>query len=411
MIRIKRFFKKTEEEIPAMEPAPEQQPIYAGEEPVGLRFRGAWQKINWKWKIAARAAVLLILVGAGVSYVHVGSTYKLLSTTERKDISGTKYAEFGKYLLKYSSDGVTCLDKKGAVRWNSTFTMQSPIIDICGNTVVIADQKGTQIFVYNKSGTLGQYQTLLPIEKVRVAKQGVVAAVLSDGDASWINFYDTQGNEIAKNKTTINDSGYPLDVDVSPDGMKIMISYLCATEGSVNTNISFYNFDEVGQAEINNLVNTTSYNNVVAPKVFFSNTSNAVAYRTNGFSVFQGREIPEVEDEVTFEEEVLTVFEDDEHMGFIFKSDDVEHKFRMELYDTGGNKQAEEYIDMNYKEIKIREDNIIMFNDKEIAVYGTNGKKEFHGKYKKPIIDVLSVPGYHKYMILTQDSTDMIRLG
>lgn len=61
-----------------------------------------------------------------------------------------------------------------------------------------------------KKGQKGQFETLLPIEKVKVARQGVVAAVLTDEDVIWINLYDTQGGEIAKMRTTVKESGYPM---------------------------------------------------------------------------------------------------------------------------------------------------------------------------------------------------------
>ena len=240
----------------------------------------------------------------------MGTEYKVLMTEKRTDINGTGYTEFGEYILKYSPDGVTCVSGSGSVLWNSTFSMQSPIVDVRGTTAVIADQKGTQIYVFNQNGQQGQFQTSLPVEKVRVAKQGVVAAVLNDDDITWVNFYDAQGEEIAKSRNSLGDSGYPLDIALSPDGMKIMVSYLCITKGIMNTKICFYNFDSVGQAEINNMVASQIYENAVAPEVIFTDEGTSVAFLSNGFSIFKGKQIPEETKKVQFEEEILSIFHD-----------------------------------------------------------------------------------------------------
>ena len=85
--------------------------------------------------------------------------------------------------------------------------MQAPFVDVCGTTAVIADQQGMQVYVFDEEGLKGQFQTKLPIQKARVATQGVVAVILADDDVTWVNFYDASGTLIAENRTTIDDFG------------------------------------------------------------------------------------------------------------------------------------------------------------------------------------------------------------
>ena len=86
--------------------------------------------------------------------------------------------------------------------WSAAYSMQTPIVDIC-EKIAVEEQKGSQVYIYSADkGQIGYFQTLLPIQKVKVASQGVVAAVLEDGEVTWINLYDTDGNEIAKHRTS-----------------------------------------------------------------------------------------------------------------------------------------------------------------------------------------------------------------
>lgn len=195
----------------------------------------------------------IALAGALAAMLHVAQIYQKLGDGWT-DVNGTIYEPFGKNLLKYSPDGASCISKKGEALWSTTYSMQTPVADFCGTTAAVAEQQGTQVFVFNADGLMGQFDTTLPILKVKVAKQGVVAVVLQDSNVTWINFYEPDGTQIAENRTTINDSGYPMDISLSPDGLKIMVSYLMATQGNLSTKVAFYNFDSVGQAQINNLV-------------------------------------------------------------------------------------------------------------------------------------------------------------
>ena len=90
---------------------------------------------------------------------------------------------------------------------------------------MIADQGGTSMVIVDEEGQTGSVTTSYNIVKARVAKQGVVAAILDGGEDTWINFYAADGSMIAENQTRVDEPGYPLDLSVSEDGLLIMVTY------------------------------------------------------------------------------------------------------------------------------------------------------------------------------------------
>ncbi len=378
---------------------------------MGKKLRKHRNSVRKHW-MSMSAGICLTLIGVlMLAYVHVGTNYIKIKEEERSDIAGTVFEEYAEGMLKYSSDGISYLDKDHAVKWSSTFSMQSPMVDICEKTLVAADQKGTQIYVFNENGQLGQFKTSLPIEKVRVAKQGVVAAVLGDGDVTWINLYDSAGNEIVRNKSSVEESGYPLDMDISPDGMKMVVSYLKVRGDGIATDVCYYNFDSVGQAEVNNLVSAETYRDTVIPETIFLNDTRSLVLRNDGFSIYSGKQIPELKTKVDFEEEILSAFYNEDILGFAFKSDKPDSKYKIQLYNINGKQRAKLYTDVSYKEIKIREGNVILFNEKTFEICSTGGKKKFVGDFEKPIQNIISIKGFRKYQVFTKDQQYVIRLG
>ena len=369
---------------------------------VRLPFKKRWQKLLFIF-------VLLILIAGLVIILKVEENYMVLKETD-KDVAGTQYEQYGNRLLKYSPDGVSCLDSSGNVLWNNTFSMSSPIVDICGSTAAVGDQQGTDIYIFDQSGQIGHFETLLPIEKIKVASQGVVAAVLEDGDVTWINFYDTNGNLIAENRTTIDESGYPLDIALSSDGLKMMVSFLCATSGEMYTNVVFYNFDSIGQAEINNLVSEGTYSGAIVPEVDFLAKDSAVALRSDGFSIYRGREIPEETANVEFDKEILSTFHDNDHIGFIFKSDREGYDYELCVYGLNGRRTVRKYFNFDYKQVKMERGNIILFNDKEFLVYSDAGRRKVSIAYQKSIQNVIPLGGLGTYLIVTGENTELIRV-
>ena len=407
-LKIKKILKrKTDEER-------QEQPV--GEQ-VQDKLSGFWQQLQ-KHKHMVRSrnitvtAILFVVlfVSGAFLFFHKGSKYVTVEKIERNDIKGTEYLEFGNYFLKYSPDGVSCVNSRSEVLWSTTFTMQTPIVDICETTAVVAEQQGTQVYVFDKDGLKGQFQTLLPIEKVRVAKQGVVAAILADEEVTWINFYEATGTLIAEERTTIGDFGYPVDLDLSPDGMKLAVSFARVKNGKMSTNISFYNFDSAGQTQMNNQVSQMTCDDELVPQIIFTGNDTAIAFRTDGFTVFSGRQAPKEKKTVQFEQEIRSIFYDDSRIGFVFEAEDGEHKFQMQVYNTSGKRIMQKYFDLDYDNISLQRDRIVMFNEQEFAIYKLNGQKRFQGKYRKPIENIMDVRGLGQYMVLTQDSADLIRL-
>lgn len=373
-----------------------------------------------KNKVRIRTAVILTIVlvasvGYGVyHHVKVYRHYTLVSGEERSDDNATQYVFLKKgCILKCNPNGVTCVNKSNEVQWNTTFTMQNPILDICGTTVAVADQRGNEVYIFNENGLVGNFKVEYTLTKIRVAKQGVVAAVLEDGDVTWINVYDSQGNIIVKNKTSIGKAGYPLDMDISSDGLKMAVSFAGIQNQMLNFKVDFYNFSSVGKDQENNLVKEVEYENSVIPQVQFLGGDYAVAFRDDGVTVFSGKHVPEEKKNIAVEQEIVSTFYDDDYFGIITESDEEEqtHRYKMELYRKNGTKCFQTYFDMEYSEVKIHGEEVFLYNSSETMIYTTAGKLKYSAAYDKQISEVIPAEGLGKYMIITPDSVDIIKIG
>jgi hypothetical protein len=354
--------------------------------------------------------LMLLLTGSLIVILRVETEYHVLSSDKKTDVSGTSYRHFGRKWIKCSPDGVSCLNPGGEVSWNSTFSMQSPMLDICDRTAVAAEQQGTQIYVYGQDGQIGQFETLLPIQRACVSRQGVVAAVLEDEEVTWINLYDTSGNEIAKIRTTLKESGYPMDMAISDDGSRLIVSFLYADEGEIRTYISVYDFGMANMTEEKNLVSRTAYTGVVSPEIFFTDEKHAAAIFNDGFAVYQGADLSREKTRVTFEEEILSTFHEGGNIGFIFKSSSEEYPYKMQIYNLNGRCIMKKQFRMDYQKAKMEGGNVILYNDKGFEVYSSHGRKRASIKYQRPVEDVTVASSLGQYLVVSSEYTEMIRV-
>ncbi len=369
-----------------------------------------------RWLFRKRVLAALLIIGIAGGFIVYNSThefqdYVVTSSIKNEVSAGTRYEAVGKNLYRYNTDGISCVTRDNEIKWSITYNMQAPIADICGDTMVVAEQQGNQVFVVDKDGLVGSFETLLPILKVRVSRQGVVAVVLQENDITWVNLYQPDGTSIVNDKTTMSDSGYPVDIDVSPDGQKLAVSYLKTDKGVISSEIVFYHFGSAGQSQDDHVVGSESFEEVVMPEVYFISNSRAVAVSDRGFVVYRGAEAPKRTASVEFDEEILSCFHNEDRIGFLFKGSTEEYRYRMELYNYSGSRKASRDIDAEYEKIKMQNGQILMYSDAGCDIYTSSGRKRFSTAYEKEITDIFYFSEFRRYLIVTRDSFDKIRIS
>lgn len=380
--------------------------------------------MEYKDRIRARRKKLLLYAGgavAGCILLLVGgkilidkwsySGYEVVTETVQEDTISTRYAEFGDHILKYGGDEVSLLDRQGNALWNEPQTMDNPLVDICGEYCVVYDKSGTVMTVFNTEGKAGSIQTGLPVVKAKVASQGVVAAVLEDGETTWINVYNVDGEEIVTGKTRVDSPGYPVDLSISDDGLLMAVSYLKVEDHKPASYVAFYNFGNTGQNQMDNMVSGYTYTDTLVPDVEYMGNSRAVAFRDNGFVVYRGKQIPEESVTVESEEEILAAFCDDSYIGMVFRDTEGESAYRMEIYNSQGKLKCTAGVDVAFDHISISKDQILLYNANEFAVYSLKGTCRYQGALQEGNIRSFFKVARNRYMVVLDGGIETIKLG
>ncbi len=338
---------------------------------------------------AVAAAVCLAFVFVEKRSYH---SYKVLNTSEQEDVVSTQYVEMDGDILRYSPDGVSVVDASMNTVWNETYTMQNPIADVNGSRAVVADSEGTSLYICDKKGVTGTVTTSYSIVKVRIAANGMVAAILDNDENTWINFYNPDGSLVAENLTKIDDPGYPLDVAVSDNGV-MMVTFQYVDGSKTTSYVAFYNYGDVGQNEDDRIVSGYTYENVVIPQVECINESQYIALRDDGFSTYQGNQIPKESKTVNVKQEIVSTFFDEDRIGLVFKNNNKDDLYTMEVYNMSGQLKFRKNFNVPYTTIKMSGGNIVMYNSSQICVMNSRGVQKYMGSVDGTIRDFLRSDG------------------
>ena len=370
-----------------------------------------------KRNIVKKTVITVVAIAAAVTavgfYIEKRSyhNYKVVQSSEQEDVVSTSYIEMDGDILRYSSDGVSLVSDKMGTLWSETYQMQNPVADVNGTRAVIADKDGTTLEIYDKSGKTGSVTTSYSIIKARVSKSGLVAAILDGGDDTWIDFYSTDGSLIAENQTKIDDPGYPLDIAVSEDGVVMMVTYQFVDGSDTTSYVAFYNFGDVGQNEDDRIVSGYKYEGVVVPQIQYLSNNRSIALKDNGFTIYQGSQIPKEVKTIETDKEIVSTFYDDDMVGLVFKNDSKDKQYIMEVYNTADGKlKFKEDFNIPYTTIKLSGGNILMYNSSQMCVMNSRGVQKYLGSVDGTIKDFFKI-GMNRYLLVLDSGVDVIKLS
>jgi hypothetical protein len=361
--------------------------------------------------IAIIAVVILIIIG---SYIHwkrlVYTDYQVVQQSDWTRAADSQSINLGGTIFNYSNDGMNCTDTKGKMIWNQTYEMQNPIVRTCNKTVAVGDYNGRNIYIADTSGILGTVETTIPIRDFCVSSGGIVAAVLDDSSTTAIYLFSTSGEELVYFKTRMSKSGYPIAIDISSDGTQVAVSYIKAEGGKISSSIGFYNFSSVGQNYTDNLVSAYGYSEAVVPLVHFMGNNTVFAVADNRLMFYQGKQKPENIADILINEDIVSVFYDDSHVGLVFYNSGSDQTYRLEVYDTNAKQVAEINFDIEYKDILFDSSGIFIYNSNECIIYDWDNRLKYDGTFETSVNCFIPGSRISRHTLVTDNAIQIIDL-
>ncbi len=369
-------------------------------------------RLNGALKIAAAVLAVGILITLFVVQYnnHIYTSYDIVSSRERLVSQNSMDVRLGNTVLTYSKDGAHCTDSKGNVLWNQTYEIQDILIDICQDVAVIASYNGRDVYVVSAKEILGSFTTNLPIRSVSASAEGRVVVVMAENSVTYYNTYSAQGELLFEGQATMSGSGYPMSVSLSPDGEMMQISYIYLDAGVQKTNVVFYNLGPVGANSTDYMVSAYEYKDVLIPYVRFMDNGTAFAVGDNVLMIYKGSQKPVLEAEFRYDEKVKAVFYNEDYVGLIFYSETGTSLYEMNVYSAGGTLVGTYHFDIEYTDVIFVKDSFIVHNDAECLIMTLDNEEKYRGSFNKSVRRMIPLKTAYKYMLVTPDSFDTIKL-
>lgn len=371
-------------------------------------------------RVKVLIVVLVILIAAVVivsvrRYINTREYqgYDVVSSVETNGDNIADYIMFSDNVLKVTKDGVSYIDATGNTVWDCSYAMKMPQAVVNGDYAAVADMNGRDVYVFNKSGKVSSQTLNYDITNIDVASQGVYVVILSGENENYINAYDKDSKEIYEMKTSIENSGYPLDIAVSDDGQKLFTSYVKVDGTTVPDYLAAYNFGSVGQNEnADRLMGGFTFDDTIFPYVDFIDNDTIACFGDDRIVIYSMNEKPSEKAEISLDgREMLGVFANSRYVGYISaNTDTTAGKYHIYIYDTNGKLTAEADYNNAFSKIYATEDELIISGEFDCSIYYLNGAKKFSTTFKKNLIDIVPSGNKLEYIAIFENETTIIKL-
>ena len=357
------------------------------------------------------AAVIFVLLASS----FMNRKYTSYEVTREAALTGSsfvKYASYDNKVLRYTRDGISAHDASGSTIWNGSYNMASPSANVCEKYVVAADIGGKTLFVYNEEGQGKEVTTDYPIVQASVAANGVVAVLLEQATSNVINIYNPYdiSNKLLVEIPTNVDEGYPVCIDISPEGTNLVAAYVCVTNGKIQSRVAFYDFTDVGK-NTNCLVGAKNYNEIVISDVRFLGSGNICIFTDNGFSIWKNAKQPKESYSNTYKEKIKSAFCFFLYVGMVFENSSRAKPYQMKVYDLSGKKVLDLGINNSYTTVRMYDNNEILFNSaSECEIFRINGVRKLSCKADGRIMHFIPAKGINRYYFVMDNKIQEIKL-
>lgn len=365
-----------------------------------------------KKKIILLIILVVIVAIVGIYFLIKYQTYNYVEITtvyENTSTDNSNYVQCLDGVLRYSRDGIVLLTEKGDEIWNQPCQMGDPTVEMCGDSVAIGDKGGTSILVFQKNGLKGEIQTTKTIEKFAVSSQGIVSAILKDEEMPLVMCYDAVGNKLVEHKVVPKNMGYPVDVSISEDGNTLLVSYIYTETSEVVSKISYYYFGDESK-ENDYQVYQKDFNNTVIPVTAFLENDISLLVADNALVFYKGLQKLEETARVDFKTEIQSVAYNDELIAVVFRKDSATD-YKLHIYNTKGKMLSSVDVDKEYENIKIAGGQVILYDGQACSIYMKNGVKKYEGSIDQKIMEIFTLGGLNKYMVINASGFFEMRLA
>ncbi len=325
-----------------------------------------------------------------------GDYNRIELVSEREILSSSKVMGTADGFCAYNRDGAEGYNEDLSTIWNISYDFIDPIGHTCGDKCVFADRGGTDACVTDNTGTVTSLRMPGQIREACISEVGISAYLCDDGEQDFIYLYDFKGEKLLEIRTDVRTMGFPMAIALSPDGKRLVTSYIVIEEEQ-SCRVTFYNFGDVGQNYSDKIVGTFNYEDEIIPYIVFVDSEHVCICAEYSARLFEFREIPGELVSIDYEGSIEGIDVCDEKIAIA--SRDAGTGLAIRTYDKEGHVLSSAKTNIDFDEMKIKNNELFVVCREAFIIYDSDGEEKIRTSIPYRIESIFPTDSSDRYMI------------
>ncbi len=211
---------------------------------------------------------------------------------------------YNQSLFFSSQNGLKKLTINRESIWDKVFYLENPKLFTEDKYMAVVDLGGKEAYTFDDKGYLMSVKVESPIVLADISAEGAFALVLEEEGKHLIQLYKRDGELYAERATNFAADGYPVAIDLSSTGEKMVTSYLSVKDGVIKTTIAFFSFGTKGELDPDNNLGGFIIDDAIAPEIKFLDDDHLVVVSDKTIYFYYIKDTPKLETEIKIKNEI-----------------------------------------------------------------------------------------------------------
>lgn len=204
------------------------------------------------------------------------------------------------------------LDQKNI--WDKTFYLENPLLLTQDGFMAVVDIGGKEAYTFDEEGLVMTVKVDYPIVLSDISNTGVLVLVEEKEGKHLIQLYNRKDGLVVERLTNFNVDGYPIGIDLSSTGERMVTSYLSVQDGVMKSSVTFFSFDEDVEKDTQNILGGYILEGTMAPEVKFIDDEHVVVVGDDILNFYSIGDTPKVETKIKIHNQIDQVIYNEENV-------------------------------------------------------------------------------------------------
>jgi len=306
-----------------------------------------------------------------------------------------------------SINGFKKIASNGEHLWDQSYYAQNATLLSAGAYMCVVDINGKDAYLFNEDGLVTTVNTEFGILMADVNEGGAMTFLVETDHGYRVDIYNRLGKLAATREIIVEEDGFPIAMDLSPEGDVLALNHIVIDQGEINSNLTFLGFGDASLQDPNHIIGAQTFTGTWLAELRFYDKSHLIGISDQSILFYDFSNAPVLTSTYNLDMKVTNYVITEDGIMLMLQDPLTEANYMVAL-NSKGEEKSRIKIDVPLKGFTSDEASYYLITEYQIEKYDNN-KRIWFTKTTRPVTNITSL-GKEYYLIEYPSSYEIIKM-